>query len=84
VLPVTIHKLIGLVLGIYLEWTIYQTYKVIPLNPTQIILVGITDIFFCCQCCLKQFVEHEQIHAGSGLDGKQVITEATMVVEKVE
>ena len=45
-LPVTIHKLIGLVLGIYLGWMVYQTNKVIPLSSTQIIAVVVTILFF--------------------------------------
>lgn len=45
-LPVTVHKLIGLALGIYLGWTIYQTHKVIPLSSTQIIAIVVTVLFF--------------------------------------
>ena len=45
-LPVTIHKLIGLALGIYLGWTIYQTHKVIPLSSTQITTMVVTVLFF--------------------------------------
>ena len=45
-LPVTVHKLIGLALGVYLGWTVYQTHKVIPLSSTQIIAVAVTALFF--------------------------------------
>lgn len=45
-LPVTVHKLIGLALGGYLGWTVYQTHKVIPLSSTQIIAVAVTALFF--------------------------------------
>jgi hypothetical protein len=45
-LPVTIHKLIGLALGVYLGWMVYQTHKLIPLSSTQIIAVVVTVLFF--------------------------------------
>ena len=45
-LLVTVHKLIGLALGIYLAWMIYQTHKLIPLSATQIIAVAATVLFF--------------------------------------
>jgi hypothetical protein len=45
-LPVTVHKLIGLALGVYLAWMIYQTHKLIPLSATQIIAVAVTVLFF--------------------------------------
>ena len=45
-LPVTVHKLIGLALGVYLAWMTYQTHKVIPLSPIQIIAVVVTMLFF--------------------------------------
>jgi hypothetical protein len=45
-LPVTIHKLIGLALGVYLGWMIYQTHKVIPLSSIQIIIVAVTVLFY--------------------------------------
>jgi hypothetical protein len=45
-LPVTVHKLIALGMGIYLGWMVYQTHKVIPLNSVQIIAVVVTVLFF--------------------------------------
>ena len=45
-LPVTIHKLIGLALGVYLGWMVYQTHKLIPLSSTQIIAVVVTVLLF--------------------------------------
>jgi len=45
-LLVTVHKLIGLALGIYLGWMVYQAHKIIPLSSTQIIAVTITVLFF--------------------------------------
>ena len=45
-LPVTIHKLIGLALGVYLAWMIYQINKLIPLSSIQIIAVAVTVLFF--------------------------------------
>ena len=45
-LPVTVHKLIGLALGVYLSWVVYQTQKVIPLSSIQIIAVAVTILFF--------------------------------------
>ena len=37
ILPVTIHKLIRLALGIYLGLTVYRVHKVTPLSPVQIV-----------------------------------------------
>ena len=45
-LPVTVHKLIGLALGVYLGWMVYQTHKTIPLSSIQIIAVVVTVLFF--------------------------------------
>jgi len=45
-LPVTIHKLIGLGLGVYLGWMVYQTHKVMPLSSMQFIVVAVTVLFF--------------------------------------
>jgi hypothetical protein len=45
-LPVTIHKLIGLTLGVYLGWMVYQTHKVIQLSSIQVIVVAVTVLFF--------------------------------------
>ena len=45
-LPVTVHKLIGLALGVYLGWMVYQTHKIIPLSTIQIIAVAVTVLFF--------------------------------------
>ena len=45
-LPVTIHKLIGLALGVYLGWMVYQTHKLIPLGSTQITAVVVTVLLF--------------------------------------
>lgn len=45
-LPIAIHKLIGLALGVYLGWMVYQMHKVIPLSSTQIIAVVVTVLFF--------------------------------------
>ena len=45
-LPVTVHKLIGLALGVYLAWMVYQTHKLIPLSSTQIIAVVVTVLLF--------------------------------------
>jgi hypothetical protein len=46
ILLLTAHKLIGLVLGVYLAWMVYQTHKLIPLSSIQIIAVVVTVLFF--------------------------------------
>lgn len=46
VLMVTIHKLIGLVAGIYLGLMVYQIHQASPLNTPQIAAVAITVSFF--------------------------------------
>lgn len=45
-LPVTVHKLIALAMGVHLGWTVYQTHRIIPLNTVQIIAVVVTVLFF--------------------------------------
>jgi len=71
-LPVTIHKLIGLALGVYLGWMIYQTQKVIPLSSTQIIAVVVTVLFFAVN-----------VATGSLLSTNKPMPEAVSLVNKL-
>jgi hypothetical protein len=70
-LPVTIHKLIGLALGGYLGWMVYQTHKVIPLSSTQIIAVVVTVLFFAVN-----------VATGSLLSTNKPMPEAVSLVNK--
>jgi hypothetical protein len=40
------HKLIGLAMGAFLILTIYRAHKTISLNPTEILVIGITVMIF--------------------------------------
>ena len=42
----TVHKLVGLAVGILLGAMVYQTYKATPLDPVQIAAIVITVLFF--------------------------------------
>lgn len=46
VIILTIHKLIGLATGIYLIMTVFRIHQVTPLDPIEIIAVGIAVLFF--------------------------------------
>ena len=70
-LPVTIHKLIGLALGVYLAWMIYQINKLIPLSSTQIIAVAVTVLFFAVN-----------VATGSLLSTNKPMPEAISMVNK--
>lgn len=45
-LSITIHKLIGLAVGIYLVLTVYRIYQAAMLSPTEIIAIVIAVLFF--------------------------------------
>ena len=70
-LPVTIHKLIGLALGVYLAWMVYQTHKLIPLGSIQIIAVAVTVLFFAVN-----------VATGSLLSTNKPMPEAISLVNK--
>jgi hypothetical protein len=70
-LPVTIHKLIGLALGVYLAWMIYQINKLIPLSSIQIIAVAVTVLFFAVN-----------VATGSLLSTNKPMPEAVSLVNK--
>jgi hypothetical protein len=70
-LPVTVHKLIGLALGVYLGWLIYQTNKVIPLSSIQIIAVVVTVLFFAVN-----------VATGSLLSTNKLMPEVVSVINK--
>ena len=70
-LPVTIHKLIGLALGVYLAWMVYQTHKLIPLGSIQIIAVAVTVLFFAVN-----------VATGSLLSTNKPMPEAISMVNK--
>ena len=70
-LPVTIHKLIGLALGVYLAWMIYQINKLIPLSSIQIIAVAVTVLFFAVN-----------VVTGSLLSTNKPMPEAVSLVNK--
>jgi hypothetical protein len=46
VIILTIHKLTGLAAGIYLIMTVFRIHQVTPLDPIEIITVGIAVLFF--------------------------------------
>ena len=69
--PVTVHKLIGLALGVYLAWMVYQTHKVIPLTSTQIIAVAVTVLFFAVN-----------VATGSLLSTNKPMSEVVSVINK--
>jgi len=46
VLIVTIHKLIGLALGVYLGSAVFRVHRAAPLTSTQIIVIVVTILFF--------------------------------------
>jgi hypothetical protein len=70
-LPVTIHKLICLALGVYLAWMIYQINKLIPLSSIQIIAVAVTVLFFAVN-----------VVTGSLLSTNKPMPEAVSLVNK--
>ena len=70
-LLVTVHKLIGLALGVYLGWMVYQTHKVIPLNATKIIAVVVTMLFFAVN-----------VATGSLLSTNKPMLEAVSIINK--
>lgn len=69
--PVTVHKLIGLALGVYLAWMVYQTHKVIPLTSTQIIVVAVTVLLFAVN-----------VATGSLLSTNKPMSEVVSVINK--
>ena len=66
-----LHKLIGLALGVYLGWMVYQTHKVIPLSSIQIIVVVVTVLFFIVN-----------VATGSLLSTNKPMPEAVSMVNK--
>jgi hypothetical protein len=70
-LPVTVHKLIGLALGLYLGWMVYQTHKIIPLSSTQIIAVAVTVLSFAVN-----------VATGSLLSANKPMPEAVSLINK--
>lgn len=42
----TVHKLIGLSMGIYLIMTVYQIYQTTSITPIQIVMIVITVLLF--------------------------------------
>jgi heme A synthase len=45
-LPFTVHKLVGLTLGVLLGVIAYQTHQVAPLGPGQIAAIAVTVLLF--------------------------------------
>jgi hypothetical protein len=43
---ITVHKLIGLAVGIYLGTTIYRLHQTVPLGGAQIAAIAVTVLFF--------------------------------------
>ena len=46
VIILTIHKLIGLVAGVFLVMTVYRIHQVAPLSPVEITAIVVTVLFF--------------------------------------
>ncbi len=67
VLIQTIHKLVGVALGMYLIRTVYQVHEVAPLSPVGITAVVITTLFFCWSCRYRWFIKHREAAAVGGL-----------------
>ena len=45
-LPFTVHKLVGLALGVLLGVIAYQTHQIAPLNPVQMAAIAVTVLLF--------------------------------------
>jgi hypothetical protein len=70
-LPVTVHKLIGLAMGVYLGWVVYQTHRIIPLSSVQTIAVVVTVLFFAVS-----------VATGSMLSTNKPMPEVVSVINK--
>lgn len=46
VIILTIHKLIGLVAGVFLVMTVYRIHQVVPLSPVENTTIVVTVLFF--------------------------------------
>ena len=71
-LPVTVHKLIALAMGIYLGLTVYRIHKVSPLNTVQIIAIVVTVLFFVVN-----------VTTGSLLSTNKPMPEAVSLINKL-
>jgi DMSO reductase anchor subunit len=45
-LIITVHKLVGVAMGVYLGKMVYETHQVSPLSPVQITSIIVTVLFF--------------------------------------
>jgi len=70
-LLVTIHKLIGLAMGIFLGLTVYRIHKANPLNPAQTTAIVVTILFFAVN-----------VATGSLLSTNKSMPEAVSIINK--
>jgi hypothetical protein len=70
-LAVTIHKLIGLVAGLYLGLTVYRVHQATPLSTVQIAAVVITVLLFVVN-----------VATGSLLSTNKAMPEAVALINK--
>jgi hypothetical protein len=71
VLIITLHKLIGLAMGIYLGLTVYRVHKATPLSPVQITAGTVTVLFFVVN-----------VTTGSLLSTNKPMSEAVSIINK--
>ena len=57
---VTAHKLIGLGLGVYLTWNIYEKHLVHPLTPIEITATAVTVILFAVNTATGSLLSAEK------------------------
>ncbi len=70
-LIITIHKLIGLAMGIYLGLTVYRIHKANPLSPAQTTAIVVTILFFAVN-----------VATGSLLSTNKSMPEAVSIINK--
>jgi hypothetical protein len=70
-LLVTIHKLIGLAMGVFLALNIYRIHKTAPLSPVQIVAVAVTVLLFAVN-----------VATGSLLSTNKAMPEAVSIINK--
>lgn len=70
-LIITIHKLIGLAMGIYLGLTVYRIHKATPLGPAQVTAIVVTILFFAVN-----------VATGSLLSTNKLMPEAVSIINR--
>ena len=56
----TVHKLIGLGMGIFLALSVYRVHQVTPLTPVQIVVLVITVLFFAINVATGSLLSAEK------------------------